>query len=388
MDGRQWDAIVVGGRCAGAATALRFARSGRSVLMIDRTKAASFTLSTHLLVPWALARLDALDTLEEVRASGAPPIRTFVVDFDGESIHIPMRGPTGYALCVRRTTLDPLLVKAAEQAGATVLDDALVQDLVRESGRVCGVTIRSGASTRCEFGRIVIGADGRRSTIARLVEAPEYNVLPSPSGVCFGYFSGVGPASAGAETLQFASGPDCEVLCAPCDGGLHVVLLIVGSEEFIRINQSGAAAYHARLLTIPAFAPRLAAAQLVSKVYRARPEELKGFFRVPFGPGWALVGDAGYHAHPAAANGIADALRSAELLHCLVEKAWAENRPAETFLSGYQSTHDTENAGPYAYSYSIGRTNPFSDPGLAAFIRALARVPDPNRTIPVGISLS
>jgi flavin-dependent dehydrogenase len=375
---KTWDVVIAGGRCAGAATAIRFARSGRSVLMIDKVGPYRNTLSSHLLMPWAVARLGALGIRAELSATGAPPVRTFVVEFDGHTIRIPMGEPTGYALCVRRTTLDPLLVKAAQNAGVTVRHGVSVADVVRDEGRVCGVVLRGPEGDAIERARIVIGADGRRSTIARKVEAEEYGVVPSPTGVFYSYFAGISPAAAGPDTLQFSSGPSCEVLCAPCDGGLHVVLLVVAATEFGQINSGGTDAYLARLKDVPAFAARLAHARQVERLFPASPVELRGFFRKPFGPGWALVGDAAYHSHPAPANGIADALRGAELLHGAVERAWSLDMPAETFLSGYHATRDAENAGPYAYSYRLGAVNPFNDPDVMAVISALAR----RRTTP------
>jgi hypothetical protein len=102
--------------------------------------------------------------------------------------------------------------------------------------------------------------------------------------------------------LQFASDPACEVLCCPCDGGLHVVLLIVAADEFVEIKRQGAMAFEARLRTIPAFVPRLGAAQRVSRLYPASPRELRGYFRQSFGSGWALVGDAGLGGESASRN--------------------------------------------------------------------------------------
>ncbi len=370
---KTWDVVIAGGRCAGAATAIRFAQSGRSVLMIDKVGPDSNTLSSHLLMPWAVARLGALGIRAELSATGAPPVRTFVVEFDGRTIPIPMGEPTGYALCLRRTTLDPLLVKAAENAGVTVRHGVSVTDLVRDEGRVCGVVLRGPEGDSIVRARIVIGADGRRSTIARKVGAEEYKVVPSPTGVFYSYFAGIAPAAAGSDTLQFSSGPSCEVLCAPCDGGLHVVLLVVAASEFSQISSGGTDAYLKRLQDVPAFAARLARARQVERLFPASPVELRGFFRKPFGPGWALVGDAAYHSHPAPANGIADALRGAELLHAAVEKAWSHDMPAEAFLAQYHATRDAENAGPYAYSYRLGAVNPFNDPDVMAVISALAR---------------
>jgi flavin-dependent dehydrogenase len=278
-----------------------------------------------------------------------------------------VQGPTDYLLSVRRTTLDPLLVRAAEQAGVTVRHHTRVEQLVWEDGRVVGVRTRDQAGgERVERARLVVGADGRHSLLARQAQAPEYTALMCQSGACYAFFRGIGPSVAGADVLQFASGPACEVLCCPCDDGLFVVLLIVAAGEFVEIKRRGAVAFEARLRTIPAFVPRLASAQCVSRLYPASPRELRGYFRQPFGGGWALVGDAGYYAHPAAANGIADALRSGELMQPLVTRAWAANLPAEIHLEEYQQIRDAENREEFYLSYRLGQVNPFADPEIAA----------------------
>jgi len=365
-----WDVIVVGARCAGAVTTLRFARSGRSVLVVDKARRASDTLSTHVLVPPAVARLDTLGLLEEVSATGAPPVHTFLVEFAGAAYPSPITSPHGYIMSVRRTTLDPILVRAAEQAGATVRHETRVEDLLWEGGRVVGVRLRdAGGKTVDERARLVVGADGRHSTVARQVKAPEYNILECEAGAMYAYFRDLGPTVAGADALQFASGPGCDVLCCPCDGGLHVVLLNVSIDEFAQINSRGPTAYEERLRTIPTFAPRLANAERAGNLYRANPRELRGYFRQPFGPGWALAGDAGYYAHPASANGIADSLRAAELVHELVERAWAAGAPAETYLDDYQRTRDTENTDAFYRSYRFGKVNPFNDPEVSGPLR-------------------
>jgi 2-polyprenyl-6-methoxyphenol hydroxylase-like FAD-dependent oxidoreductase len=362
-----WDVVVVGARCAGAATALRFARSGRAVLLLDKARPASDTLSTHVLVPPAVARLDDLGLLEEVRATGAPPVHTFLVEFDGAARPQPIEGPHGFLLSVRRTALDPILVRAAERAGSVVRQPASVEALIWDGDRVVGVRGRDdGGRAFEERARLVVGADGRHSIVARQVGAPEYNVVESPSAAIYSYFRGIGPTVAGAEVLQFAAGPECDVLCCPCDGGVHVVLLILAPAEFARIISAGPDAYEERLRTVPTLAPRLETAERVSKLHGAGTREVRGYFRQPFGPGWALAGDAGYYAHPAAANGIADALRSAELVHALVERAWDEGQPAETYLDEYQQTRDAENTPEFYQSYRLGKINPFSNPEPAS----------------------
>ncbi len=364
-----WDVVVVGARCAGATTALRFARSGRSVRLLDRAPAGSDTLSTHVLVPPAIARLDDLSLLDTVHATGAPPVHSILWEFEGERHPRPIKSQHGYLLCVRRAALDPLLVGAAARAGVTVRHGATVEDLVWEDGRVAGIRLRAALDGSSEErARMVVGADGRHSIVARLAAEPEYNTVNSESGAIYAYFRGVGPSAAGPDVLQFASGPGCDALCCPCDGDLHVVLLIVSANEFATLSGQGAEAYVARLRTIPPLAARLDMAERVSTLYRASPRELRGFFRRPFGPGWALVGDAGYHAHPAPANGIADALRAAELVHAGVEHAWTAGQPAEAYLAEYQQIRDDESAESYHASFRLGQINPFKDPELAAAV--------------------
>ncbi|GAC1564340.1 MAG: hypothetical protein NVS2B7_38270 [Herpetosiphon sp.] len=293
-------------------------------------------------------------------------MHTTVVEFGSNAYPRPIDRPPNYLLSVRRSTLDPLLVQVAVQAGVTVRHGVRIEGLTWEHGRVTGVEgLDERGAPLCEQARLVVGADGRHSLIARSVAAAEYHVRPSPSGAFYAYFSGVGPTVVGADALQYVSGDTCEALCCPCDGGLHVVLLVVGEEEFVHVNGQGMATYLARLQTIRGLASRLQHAHCTSKLFRANPQELRGFFRVPYGPGWALVGDAGYYAHPASANGIADALRAGEVLHELVEQAWHADRPAETYLDHFQQTRDTENMGPFEFSYRLGQVNPFNDPQFA-----------------------
>lgn len=357
------DVIIVGARCAGAAAAIRFARSGYSVLVVEKSKRGSDTLSTHVLVPGAIRHLEHLGMLEEVLAIGAPPVRTLLVEFDGESHPNPIMDAPGYALSVRRTALDPLLIVGAERAGAVFRFGVRVDDLIWENGRVTGIRGKLDNEPFEARARLVVGADGRHSIVARKTSSSEYNMVPSHAAAVYAYFRGVGSTVAGADVLQFASGPGCDTLCCPCDGDLHIILLILFPDEFNRMKSR--TIYEARLQTVPTLAPRLRSATCVSHLFRAPAREIRGYFRRPYGPGWALIGDAGYYAHPAAANGIHDALRSADLLHEHVTRGWVEGHPAETYLDHFQSVRDAENREPYYESYRQGSVNPFRDPAPA-----------------------
>lgn len=364
-----WDVIVVGARCAGATTALRFARSGRSVLMLDKGAPGSHILSTHILVTSALVTLRNLGLLDAVLATGAPPIHTLLQeDNDGTAYAIPFGAlDPDHHLCVRRETLDPILVNAAQEAGVTVRYNSRVQALLYEDGRVVGVRVREkDGSIREERARLVVGADGRHSVVAQAVKASEYNIVPCESGAYYAYFRGIGVTRAGADVLHFAAGPGCDVLCSPTNGDLHIALIIVSAEEFDTMD---ADAFEARLRTIPGMLPRMTDAKRVTRLYPASPRELRGYFRAPYGAGWALVGDAGYFAHPATAGGIAVSFRAGELLHQYVEQAWAEGKPAEAYLDQFHEQRDEENTGEFFFSYRLSKINPLTDPEVAAAFR-------------------
>lgn len=352
---------MVGGRCAGAAVALRFARRGYSVLLVDRVKPDRETLSTHLLLSSTVTRLASLGLLDRVNALGAPQIGTFVVEYGSEIHQIPVKGRHNYALSIRRSLLDPLVIDAAKAAGVVVRCGITARDVLRENDRVCGVRLSAGNEEWNETARIVIGADGRHSMIARQAGAREYNGVESDTGILYAYYQDVLPHPLGPDTVQFASGAGCDIVCAPCDSQLHVILLVISGEEFNRTVRERNQILEDRLRSSPSLAPRLAVATRAGAIYPASPAELRGFYRIPFGPGWALVGDAAYHAHPAAANGIADVLRSAELVERFVHQAWSENLPGEAYLDRYQAIRDQETAALYHYSYELGRINPFEN---------------------------
>jgi len=375
-----WDVIVVGARCAGAATALRFARSGRSVLVLDKAPYGSDTLSTHILIPEALGQLQSLGLLEQVVAAGSPAIHYRRFEFCDSAYLNPLPEPPHWLMNVRRTTLDPILVKAAFDAGAAVRHQVHVESLIWEDGRAVGVKGRdqSGAGFE-ERARLIVGADGRHSTVGRVVQPREYNNMECTTGAIYAYYEGIRPSDAGGEILQIAFGPQCLALCCPTDGGLFVVMLIVGTEEFNQMPVSDPRAFEARLRTIPTLAPRLEGARRAGKLHPAGPREVRGYFRQPYGPGWALVGDAGAVPHPALGHGIADALRSSELLYQFVEAAWAAGEPAEARLGNYQRIRDAENTGPYYFSYRISKIDPWRDPEVVAMLSGQGRNQTPDR---------
>ena len=175
-----YDAIVVGARCAGSPTAMLLARKGYKVLVVDRARFPSDTLSTHILHPPGVASLRRWGLLDRVVVTGCPPIHTYAVDFGPFTISgAPGTDEDPVAYAPRRTVLDKLLVDATVEAGAEVREGFTVSEVVVDDGRVTGVRGHRGdGRTVTERARVVVGADGRHSLVARAVRPEQYHEKP------------------------------------------------------------------------------------------------------------------------------------------------------------------------------------------------------------------
>src|SRR3989440_8742570 len=180
MAENQYDAIVVGARCAGSPTAMLLARKGYRVLVVDRATFPSDTLSTHVLHPPGAAALNRWDLLDQLTATGCPPIGTYAFDFGPFTIAgAPGTDDSPVAYCPRRTVLDKLLVDAASGAGAEVREEFAVEDVVIEDDRVVGIRGHGkDGQTVTERANVVVGADGRFSKVAASVGPEQYHEKP------------------------------------------------------------------------------------------------------------------------------------------------------------------------------------------------------------------
>ena len=308
-----YDAVIVGARCAGAATTMLLARAGMKVLVIDRQAYGSDTMSTHALMRTGVLQLERWGLLPAVMAAGTPEIRATTFHYGCDSLRLSIKPEHGIEhLCApRRTVLDRILVDAARSAGADVRHGVVLSRLqIDNKGRVIGALLRDadGHSTPVRSD-IVIGADGRQSTVAALVNAGTYLSGQSASGYVYGYYEDL---ERYGYHWHFAENVAAGVI--PTNHGQHCVFAGVSGPAFpgtFRGNVEGAF-----LKVLAANSPHLS-----GDVSRARlVGRLRGFAGVPghlrqsHGPGWALVGDAGYFKDPLTAHGITDALRDAELL--------------------------------------------------------------------------
>ena len=233
-----YDVVVVGARAAGAATARLLARSGLSVLLVDRGRYGTDTLSTHALMRGGVLQLHRWGLLDQVIAAGTPPVRQATFRYDGQAVAVSVKPSHGVdaLYAPRRTVLDPILVEAAEDAGAEVRFGVAVGDVERDqSGRVAGVVgrVRDGAEFRARA-RVVVGADGVRSTIAERVAAPVERVGTGISATTYGYWPGLDVAG-----YQWNFKADAASGVIPTNDGLACVF---ASATPRRIGRGGAAA--------------------------------------------------------------------------------------------------------------------------------------------------
>jgi flavin-dependent dehydrogenase len=305
-----YDAIVIGARCAGSPTAMLLARKGYRVLLLDRDSFPSDHLSTHWIHQPGVARLARWGLRDRLTATGCPPITSITMDVGPFALRgsPPPFDGVAEAYCPRRTVLDQMLVDAAVESGAELRERFAVQELVWDGDRVVGVTGQTAAGRSVtESANVVIGADGIHSLVARQVQAPTYNERPTYSCAYYSYWSGVP-----LESVEFYPRDHCGFGALPTHGGLTCIIAGLPRGDFDSYRSDVEGTFLNILGQAPAFAERVR--------HGKREERFNGtaamlnYFRKPFGQGWALVGDAGYHKDSITAQGITDAFRDAELL--------------------------------------------------------------------------
>jgi flavin-dependent dehydrogenase len=309
----RFDVVIVGARCAGAPLAALLGRQGIDVAVVEQATFPSDTLSSHLFEADALAFLDRLGLTERLRETGAPfAARTeFRTEHVQSSVAWPQHpGDVGGVASIRRHVLDTILAEAASESGAEVRTGTKVTGLCEEAGRVVGVRVGDGDAESELRARLVVGADGRNSTVASLCGARRYNVTPNERAAYWGYFEG---ADIGAEpTLVFHRWADRVVLGCPTDGGLYMVAVMPELAELAGFRGDLEASFMDHALSCGPVARVVHDARRVGKILGAVRWE--GFFREASGPGWVLAGDAGHFKDPAAGRGIGDSFRQAEVL--------------------------------------------------------------------------
>jgi 2-polyprenyl-6-methoxyphenol hydroxylase-like FAD-dependent oxidoreductase len=347
-----FDAIVVGARCAGSPTAMLLARKGYRVLVVDRATFPSDTVSTHLVHPLAVLALSRWGVLDRLMATGCPPIHTYSFDFGPVAISgSPGTAQTRFAVCPRRTVLDKLLVDAAVEAGAEMREAFTVEEILVDDGRVTGVKGRSRhGGPVIERARVVIGADGRHSSVAEAVKPEQYDTKPPLLAAYYTYWSGL-PMNGRFETyIRDRRGFGV----MPTHDDLTLIIAGWPYAEF-SINKDDIEGNYMRTIALaPAFAERLRGARREARFVGAA---VPNYFRKPHGPGWALVGDAGYNRDFITAQGIMDSFHDAELCAAALDKAFCGDR-FEATMDAYQWARDARVKPMYDFTCELAPLEP------------------------------
>ena len=360
-----YDAIVVGARCAGSSTARLLAQAGLRVLIVDRATFPSDTISTHCITTGGCIQLQRWGLFDRVLATNVPHVRDFTITMNGVEVNNPFgEAPDDVpgTTSPRRTVLDKLLLDAAVEAGADAREGITVKDLVRKDGRVVGIAGRDAAGGSVEErAAIVIGADGVNSVVARLAGADEYDRRESRGAGFYAYFSGWPGASV---ELGFNE-----------RGGVGIFLtndeqvcVFAGRsvDEFVDYKRDVEGTHREIVGSLSSrLADWFAQTSRESRFYGW--SAVPGFFRTPYGPGWALVGDAGYHKDPVTGHGITDAFRDAELLADAVV-AGRDGDPEEA-LAGYQRRRDEMSHDTYHATQDIAAFDGDMEAAGNAFVR-------------------
>jgi 2-polyprenyl-6-methoxyphenol hydroxylase-like FAD-dependent oxidoreductase len=355
-----YDVIVVGARCAGSPLAMLLARKGYRVALVDRATFPSDIPHGHVILYRGVRFLRDWGLLERVERSNCLPIRRHSFDLGD----FPLSGfPPAYdgipgEIAPRRYALDKLLVDAAVEAGAELHEGCAVEGLVWEGKQVVGVRYQtpSGALVE-EQARVVVGADGRHSRVARAVNATVYRERPSLTCGYYSYWSGL---DSGGLDVHILPRPAL-ALAFPTNDNLTCVAVQWPVVEFHTVRANTEKAFFAVLDLVPSLAERVRAGRREER-FRGTAD-LQNFIRQAFGPGWALAGDAGAHKDPLLASGISDAFNDAATLADALDSGLSGRAPLDASLAAWECQRDATILPSYESSY-LAATFPPPSPEL------------------------
>lgn len=364
--------MIVGGRVAGGSLALLLARQGRRVVVVDRDRFPSDTLSTHFVSAFSVPHLERLGVLADLLEAGFRRLVRTRIYVGACHFESPAAPGGGFGLTPRRDVLDALLLDHARAAGAEVLTRTRAQRLLQDAdGRVAGVEVDGADGPRELRGRVVVGADGKASKVAAWTKAEAYEALPALRPAYYGYFHGLEPLPETALELFFCD--DAIGFLFPMRPGEDCLALELQPADWERFRSDPAGAFVERYEGLPGMRSRLAGATFEPPIKGTRGVE--NYFRVPYGPGWALTGDAAYLRDPSTGLGIGDALaQSFALAEAL--GTWLDGAEWEPTMKGFHEGRDAAMLPGYrmTYDFTTMPDPPAEDLGVLSALFAMPMI--------------
>jgi flavin-dependent dehydrogenase len=350
-----YDAIIVGARCAGSPTGMLLARKGYRVLVVDKATFPSDTISTHILWPHGTEKLARWGLSGALEATGAPPIcRRMSFDVGPFALRgtIPDANEGRGGFCPRRTVLDTLLLNAAAASGAEIREAFTVESLLFDGDAVVGIRGRHRGGTAVEErARIVIGADGVRSFVAKQTQAPEYDRRPIIACGYYSYFRDVPQ-----DDIELYVREHCAFGVVPTNDGLHLVMVNWPTSDFAAVRADVEGQVQRALAMSPDVAERVNSGKREETWYGT--VGVPNYFRKPYGNGWALVGDASYNRDPITAQGMSDAFIEAELLADAIDAGFSGRDDLERALSAVEAARNDRVRPMYEFTAQLAALEP------------------------------
>lgn len=332
------DVIIIGARVAGSLLALYLSQNGRRVLLLDRASFPSDTLSTHFFRAPALRALDRAGVLNEV-LNTAPKLTVNYNVIDGIVFPEPVDEPEDfpYYLCVRRITLDAIIVDKVRRTSAIDFrENTKVESLIYEDERVVGVSFQSDEKKSSARAKVVVGADGIHSSVAKWVQPKVEQEEPVNRTMYYAYYKGITPNDGPAAEFHFRQ--NNLVYCFPCDSDLTLLAASVPIAHFDEFRRDPEGRLEQELHSMSELTARLSNARREGPVRGTG--SIPGYLRVPYGDGWALVGDAAMVMDPFSGQGIDQASTHAMYLADQLESFFAGSKDWESAMRDYHQARN------------------------------------------------
>lgn len=378
----QVDVVIVGARCAGSAAAVPLARAGHRVVVVDKARFPSDTMSTHVLVPNGVQELQLMGALPGILALDPTKVRRLALhdgDLDVDERFRPFMG-IDYGVCVPRDLQDQVLVEAARAAGAEVRERTAMSNVVWRHGRAVGIVCRTKDDEYEIQAKLVIGADGRKSHVAGEVGSYQpYRASANGRGFVFRYVDDPLGDNAPDAFQIFRFGGHQILVLPSAPVGRTVVVNMTACANVAAYRTDPEATWDALVAQDPAFSARMSGATNMSAIRTTT--DLSSYYRASSGPGWALAGDAGHFKDPVTGNGMRDALKFGRLLGEVAATRLDDPAALDAALQEWEAARDKDTISTYHWGNRESRPGA-STPLVKEVLRTFAGsdVPDLSDT--------